>query len=132
MSGADFVPSRPAGAPEDDDPALSAEMLQAAASRAATAAIGKLAGPDGSISLDPERVERDLARLVLALIEFLRQLLEAQAIRRMEKGALTPEQEERVGETLYRARARLVALAAEFGLAEEDLSLDLGPLGKLV
>lgn len=116
----------------DADAEMTADMLQAAAGQAAAAALGKLAGPDGALALDPDRVERDLARLVLALIEFLRQLLEAQAIRRMEKGVLTPEQEDRLGETLCRARARLVALAAEFGLKEGDLSLDLGPLGRLV
>jgi hypothetical protein len=88
--------------------------------------------PAGKIALDPENVERDLARLVLALMEFLRQLMEMQAIRRMERGALTPEEEERVGETLMRAAAKLRELAAAFGLSEADLTLDLGPLGRLV
>ncbi len=89
------------------------------------------AGPSGRVQLDPETVERDLARLVLALMEFLRQLMELQAIRRMERGALTPEEEDRVGDTLMRAAERLREMAAAFGLTEEDLRLDLGPLGRL-
>jgi hypothetical protein len=94
------------------------------------AAIEALA-PGGRLALSPETVERDLARLVLGVMEFLRKLMELQAIRRMEAGSLTPDQEERVGETLMRAADQLRALAAQFGLREEDLSLDLGPLGRL-
>ena len=110
----------------NEDPDLDIEAVAAAAMRSA---IEKTRG-DG-LNLDPERVERDLTRLVLALIEFVRQLLEAQAIRRMEAGRLTPEQEERLGDTLMRARERLLEIAAKFDLAEEDLRLDLGPLGRL-
>jgi hypothetical protein len=88
--------------------------------------------PDGRLALDPDRVERDLARLVLALMEFLRQLMEMQAIRRVERGTLTPDEEERVGLALMRAAAKLRELAAAFGLEEDDLSLDLGPLGRTV
>lgn len=102
----------------------------------AVAAVIAAARPDGRangrLTLDPEAVERDLARLVLAVLEFLRQLMELQAIRRMERGALTPEEEERVGDALMRSSARLRELAAAFGLADEDLTLDLGPLGRLV
>ena len=98
---------------------------------AARAAARGVAGPSGRLDLDPERVERDLARLVLAVLEFLRRLMELQAIRRMERGALAPEEEERLGLALMRAEARLAELAAAFGLAPEDLSLDLGPLGRL-
>lgn len=86
----------------------------------------------GKLAIDPERVEQDLARLVLALMEFLRQVLELQAIRRMEAGRLTEDEEERVGLTLMRARAKIVELAGQFGLSEQDLSLRLGPLGRLV
>lgn len=84
------------------------------------------------LELDPETVERDLVRLVLALVEFLRQLMEAQAVRRMEAGSLSEEQEEKLGTTLMRAREKVVEVAAEFGLTEADLRLDLGPLGRLV
>lgn len=89
------------------------------------------AGAD-RIAIDPDHVEQDLARLVLGLMEFLRQLMELQAIRRMENGRLTPEQEEQLGSTLMRAEAAIHDLAARFGLSPEDLSLDLGPLGRTV
>lgn len=85
-----------------------------------------------TLDFDPDTVERDLTRLVLTLIEFVRQLLEAQAVRRMENGRLTAEQEERLGSTLMAARERLVAVAAEFGIDETELTMDLGPFGKLV
>lgn len=88
--------------------------------------------PEGRLRLNPETVEQDLARLVLGLMEFLRQLMELQAIRQVERGDLTPEQEEKLGLTLMRAEAALHDLAARFGLRPEDLSLDLGPLGRTV
>jgi len=84
------------------------------------------------LSLNPETIESDLARLVLGLMEFLRQLMELQAIRRMENGTLTPAEEERVGETLMRAEGAIRTLAERFGLGPDDLSLDLGPLGRTV
>ncbi|ARE42212.1 putative gas vesicle synthesis protein [Rhodovulum sp. P5] len=84
------------------------------------------------IRIDPDCVEQDLARLVLGLMEFLRQLMELQAIRRMENGQLTPEQEETLGTTLMRAEGAIHDLADRFGLSPEDLSLDLGPLGRTV
>lgn len=99
--------------------------------RVAETAMRQAAG-SGALNFDPDRVEKDLARLVLALIEFVRQLLEAQAVRRMEAGRLTAEQEERLGDTLMRARDKLHAVAAEFGLSPGDLTLDLGPLGRVV
>ena len=99
------------------------------------AAIGRVVArqsdPEGRIALDPDTVERDLARLVLGIMEFLRELMELQAISRMEEGSLSEEEEERLGDTLMRARAALREVAARFGLSEEDLSLDLGPLGRL-
>lgn len=109
------------------------DTLSLSLEEVAKAALDRLsAQPGGKLNVDPATVERDLTRLVLTLIEFLRQLLEAQAVRRMEKGRLSPEQEERLGETLMLARERLVAVAAEFGVAEEELTLDLGPFGRLV
>lgn len=86
----------------------------------------------GRLTLDPDRVEQDLARLVLGIVELLRKLMELQAIRRMEAGSLTPEQEEKLGETLMRAEAALHEVAAKFGLSPADLVLDLGPLGRSV
>ena len=86
----------------------------------------------GRLALDPETVEQDLARLLLGLMEFLRQLMELQAIRRMDDGTLSAHQEERLGETLMRAEAAIQDLAAKFGLTPDDLSLSLGPLGRTV
>lgn len=86
----------------------------------------------GRIRLDPDTVEADMARLLLGLMEFLRQLMELQAVRRMENGTLTREEEERVGDTLMRAETSIQSLARQFGLSEADLSLDLGPLGKTI
>lgn len=79
----------------------------------------------------PEDVQKSLAQLVLALVEFLRKLLEKQALRRMEAGTLTPEEIESVGIALMRLEESVRDLAARFGLAAEDLNLDLGPLGRL-
>lgn len=97
------------------------------------AALSRMPLPDITrMSIDPDRVEQDLARLVLGLMEFLRQLMELQAVRRMEAGSLTEDEEERLGLTLMRAEEALHRLADEFGLTPEDLSLDLGPLGRTV
>jgi len=84
------------------------------------------------VNADGERVERGLAQLVLTLIELLRQLLERQALRRVEGGTLSEEEVERLGETLMRLEARMEELKQEFGLRDEDLNLDLGPLGRLL
>jgi hypothetical protein len=81
---------------------------------------------------DPEEVQRSVARLVLTLVEFLRKLLERQAIRRMEAETLTSEQVEALGVALMRLEDTVRDIAGKFGLAPEDLNLDLGPLGKLV
>ncbi len=81
---------------------------------------------------DPKDVQKSVARLVLALIEFLRKLLERQAIRRMEAGTFTPEETEAVGMALMRLEETVHDLAKRFGLKPEDLNLDLGPLGRLI
>ena len=81
---------------------------------------------------DPKDVQKSVARLVLALIEFLRKLLERQAIRRMESGTLTAEQTEAIGLALMRLEETVHELARRFGLKPEDLNLDLGPLGRLI
>jgi hypothetical protein len=80
---------------------------------------------------DPEEVQRSVARLVLTLIEFLRQLFEKQAIRRMEQGTLTAEETEKLGVALMRLEETVRDLAGRFGLSPEELNLDLGPLGRL-
>jgi hypothetical protein len=84
------------------------------------------------INATPEDVEQGLAKLVLALIEFLRRVLERQAIRRMDGGDLSDEDIERMGLTLMRLEEKLIELANQFGLSAEDLNIDLGPLGKLL
>ena len=81
---------------------------------------------------DPEDVQRSVARLVLALVEFVRKLLEKQAIRRMEGGTLTPEETEAVGQALMKLEETVTDIAARFGLTPEELNLDLGPLGRLI
>jgi hypothetical protein len=84
------------------------------------------------IEADPEDVERGLAQLVLTLIELLRQLMERQAIRRVEAGTFDEEQVERLGRTFMALEERMDELKAHFGLSDEDLNLDLGPLGRLL
>ncbi len=84
------------------------------------------------INIDAESVEQGLAKLVLTVIEFIRRLLEKQAISRVESGNLTPEQVEALGLALMKLEAKLQELKTQFGLAEEDLNLNLGPLGRLI
>ena len=81
---------------------------------------------------DPEDVQRSVAKLVLTLMEFLRQLLERQAIRRMESHSLTDDEVEAVGLALMRLEETLKTMGERFGLTPEDLNLDLGPLGRLI
>jgi hypothetical protein len=83
------------------------------------------------INADPEHVENGLARLVLTVIELLREILEHQAIRRMDGGTLTDEQIERLGLSLLKLNERMEELKKTFGLTDEDLNIDLGPLGRL-
>ena len=84
------------------------------------------------IDSDPESVERGLATLVLTLVELLRQLMERQALRRVDEGDLDDEQVERIGLTLMRLEERMDELRDHFGLTPEDLNIDLGPLGTLL
>jgi len=84
------------------------------------------------IGADPENVERGLAQLVLTIVELLRQLMERQALRRIDAGGLSEEQVERLGRTFMELDRRMEQLRAEFGLDVEDLNLDLGPLGRLL
>jgi hypothetical protein len=84
------------------------------------------------ISLDRDTVERDLVRLVLTVVELLRQLMERQALHRVEDGDLTEDEEERVGLTLMLLQDRMERLRERYGLSQADLNLDLGPLGPLL
>ena len=84
------------------------------------------------IDADPEKVERGLAQLVLTLIELLRELMERQALRRMEQGTLTDDEIERLGQTFMRLSERMDELTSAFGLERKELNLNLGPLGNLL
>ena len=84
------------------------------------------------IEEDREDVARGLAQLVMTLIELLRQLMERQAIRRVEAGGLNDEQIERLGQALMALEQRMEELKEDFGLRDEDLNLNLGPLGNLL
>ena len=88
--------------------------------------------PQSRVDCTPENIEQGLARLVLSLIELLRQLLERQAIRRMEGNSLTDHQVEDMGAALMKLEAKIHELAEHFGLTPADLNLDLGPLGNLL
>jgi hypothetical protein len=84
------------------------------------------------LNADPENLERGLAQLVLTIVELLRQLMERQAVRRLDDGSLSDEQVERLGQTFMALSERMAELRDEFGLDEEDLNLNLGPLGNLL
>lgn len=81
---------------------------------------------------DPEEVRKSVLKLVLTLVEFIRQILERQAIRRMEANTLTAAETESVGLALMRLEETIRDLADQFGLRPEDLNIDLGPIGKLI
>ena len=84
------------------------------------------------IDANPENVEKGLAKLVLTLIELIRKLLEKQAMRRVEAGSLSEEDIERMGETLMKLENKMKELKQIFGLKDEELNLNLGPLGDLM
>lgn len=84
------------------------------------------------LEVNPETVGRDLAALVLTVVELLRQLMERQALRRVDQGDLTDEQVERIGTTLMSLEQRMNELCEQHGLTPADLNLDLGPLGTLL
>ena len=107
------------GAPSDDE-ALPEAALEALAR----------AHPE-RINADPDKVEQGLARLVLTLIELLRKVLEHQAIRRMDGGTLSEAEVERLGLALLKLSERMEQLRETFDLKDEDLTIDLGPLGRL-
>lgn len=127
------VPGRAGG-----EPALVGRAGAEAAGKAGEGSSrGAGAGPAGKtgrnrLDLEPDTVERDLVKLVLTVVELLRQLMERQAIRRFDTGELTEEQEERIGLTLMLLDDRMAELRDRYGLRPEDLNLDLGPLGPLL
>jgi hypothetical protein len=102
---------------------MSAALAQALADRPGVVA---------RVEIDPEAVQRDLCRLVLTLVEFLRRLMESQAVRRLEAGTIDAAQAEALGTTLLAARDAVLLLCARMEIAPESLNLDLGPLGRLM
>ncbi len=84
------------------------------------------------LNLDQNKVKNSLGQLVLTLVKLLHELLERQAVRRIDAGSLSDEEIERLGVTLMRQTEEIERLRKEFGLEEEDLNIDLGPLGKLL
>lgn len=84
------------------------------------------------VNIDAQSVEQGLAKLVLTLIELIRRLLEKQAVRRMEGGGLSAEQVEELGLALMKLEEKMAELKENFGLQDEELNIDLGPIGKLL
>jgi ABC-type transporter Mla subunit MlaD len=84
------------------------------------------------LETDADSVQRDLMKLVLTLVELIRQLMEAQAIRRVDQGDLSDDQVEQLGTALMRLEEAMTDLRDRFGLSVDDLNLDLGPLGTLL
>lgn len=111
----------------------SAPASRVATDPAATLSEGlrRLVAGGGSGELDPEDVQRGLASLVLTLVEILRDLMERQALRRMDTGSVTDDEVERLGRTFLALQERMEQLKEAFGLTDHDLKLDLGPLGRL-
>jgi gas vesicle protein GvpK len=88
--------------------------------------------PSARLKLDASNAKNGLGQLVLTVVKLLHELMERQAIRRIEAGSLSDQQIERLGMTLMRQAQEIERLRNEFGLEEDDLNLDLGPLGKLL
>jgi len=132
------VPSRPSGAPPAPGgvPAPSTALIagHSPAEQIPARRRGQLLLAEPALPSDPpaETNDQGLAGLVLALVELIRQLLERQAVRRMEGGALTEDEVERMGRALMELNAKMRELFAIFGLNEADVNLDLGPLGQIL
>jgi hypothetical protein len=92
----------------------------------------RLPGPSGRLNFDVNGAKNGLGQLVLTLVKLLHELLERQAIRRVDAGSLTDQQTEKLGLALMQQAHEIERLRKEFGLEEEDLNLDLGPLGRLL
>ncbi|MFI9048473.1 gas vesicle protein K [Streptomyces sp. NPDC053427] len=115
-----------------DAAARAYRRLPASAQDAAPPARAEARTAAQRINTDPDTVERDLFKLVLTLVELVRQLMERQALHRVDAGDLTEEQEERLGATLMILHDRMIELCARYDLSLQDLNLDLGPLGTLL
>jgi len=111
--------------------AVAAAPVTAAELRALRREIAKRTAPV-RWNPEPDDVQKSVAQLVLTIVEFLRKLMERQAIRRMEQKTLTKKEVEAVGEALMKLEETIRDIGRRFGLAPENLNLDLGPLGKLM
>ena len=120
------------GAPYGGAKVLHAPADQAMLDRFASAPGEALRGDPKRIMIDPDKVGRDLARLVLSVIDLLTDLMERQAVRRVENNVLSDDEIERLGQTFIALQARMVELKTAFGLENEDLSLNLGSLRNLI
>jgi hypothetical protein len=122
--------------PLPDAPDLGARLLAGTTSPALDDLLGRLPALehllDRRIEADESTLDKDLAQLVLTVVELLRQLIERQALRRVEGGHLDDDQVERLGRALMGLERRMGELREVFGLSEADLNLDLGPLGRLL
>ena len=128
------APTRTRGRMARRRKSLELEALPAGDIEALRAELERNLPPAGAArwNVDPEDVQRSVAKLVLTLMEFLRKLLERQAIRRMEARTLTTAEVEAVGLALMRLEETLRVMGERFGLTADDLNLDLGPLGRLI
>jgi hypothetical protein len=104
--------------------------MPAESSPAASSAAAPALSPE--VRIDPDRVEAGIIRLVLTVIEVLRRVMERQAVQRVDGGGLSEAQIERLGVGLMRLEEKMEELKREFDVTDEDLNLDLGPLGKLL
>lgn len=124
---------RPDRRPDDDLSGLAERLLagHVGPDLLDTASKVRLSSPE-RITADEDSVEKGLAQLVLTVVELLRQLMERQALRRVEGGRLTDDEVERLGATLMALEQRMEELRETFGIEASDLNLDLGPLGRLL
>ena len=130
-SAASSVPHAPSPATTSAPPLTGAVQEASQSAQGGTSLNSVAQGLPERINADVQGVESGLARLVLTLIEVLRKVLEHQAVRRMEGGRLSAEEVERLGLALSRLHDRMGDLKRVFGLTDEDLQIDLGPLGRL-
>ncbi|MEM7568228.1 MAG: gas vesicle protein K [Pseudomonadota bacterium] len=107
-------------------------LPQDALTDAVQKAAGALSDEEGRLTLDPASVERDLAKLVLVMVELLRRLMEHQALARMDRGTLTDAQIDALSDALFKAQSKIDSLREAFGIAAEDFNIDLGPLGTVL
>lgn len=120
----------PPGNPVGEAPGLGGPGLPAAGGDPSP--LEKDEGNLGNADIDPDKAANGLAQLVLTLAELLRQLMERETLRRMERGTLTPREMERLGRAFFLMEQKMQQMREAFHLQEEDLNLDLGPLGKLM